>query len=85
METVKVNTVGQRFNSINGLEFEVKQLEGAVAFCSRVVDGKVKKGRPSKFLVYGLTEDTIDYNTDDVPDVITTNPTAEELDLEINF
>ena len=84
METVKVNSVGERFNSVNGLEFEVKKLEGAVAFCSLVVDGKVKKGRPSKFLVYGLTEDTLDLTTDDVPDVIS-GQTAEELDLELNF
>ena len=83
METVKVNSVGERFNSVSGNLWEVKRLEGAVAFCSLVVDGKVKKGRPSKFLVYGHTEDTL--STDDVPDVEVTKPTAEELDLEINF
>ena len=84
METVKVNSVGERFNSVSGNLWEVKRLEGAVAFCSLVVDGKVKKGRPSKFLVYGLTEDTLDLTTDDVPDVIS-GQTAEELDLELNF
>ena len=85
MQTVRVNSVGERFNSESGLEYEVKRLEGAVAFCSLVVDGKVKKGRPTKFLVYGRTEDTLDLTTNDVPDVEISNPTAEELDLEINF
>lgn len=85
MQTIQVSSVGERFVSENGIVWEVKKLEGAVAFCSLVVDGKVKKGRPSKFLVYGRTEDTLDLSTDGVPDVVINTPTAEELDLEINF
>jgi hypothetical protein len=77
METVNVNSVGERFISVNGLEWEVKKLEGAVAFCSKVVDGKAKKGRPSKFLVYGRTEDTLNLEPE--------FPTTDVVIDEVNF
>lgn len=40
--------VGQKFD-YEGETYQVTRTEGAVFFAAKVVDGKVKKGRPSRF------------------------------------